>query len=149
MEKLSNRDLKDNEFKNFIKELSKIANDNDFKLATCAEKIDLSEYGIEHNCCIDRELIEKIVGCKLKVSKDKNQRIECGCVESVEIGAYNTCKNGCAYCYANYSEKNVEANFLKYDPTSPILCSRIEVEDKVNIRKVASLKETQLSIFDI
>ncbi|MFR0847090.1 MAG: DUF1848 family protein [Eubacterium sp.] len=36
--------------------------------------------------------MEKIVGCKLNVGKDKNQRIECGCVESVEIGTYNTCK---------------------------------------------------------
>ena len=67
---------------------------------------------------------------------------------SVEIGAYNTCKNGCSYCYANHSEKSVEANYLKYDPTSPILCGRVE-GDKVNLRKVASLKETQLSIFDV
>ena len=43
-----------------------------------------------------RELIEKIIGCKLNVGKDKNQSKECGCVESVEIGTYNTCKNGCA-----------------------------------------------------
>ena len=35
---------------------------------------------IIHNCCIDRELIEKIIGCKLNVGKDKNQRKECGCV---------------------------------------------------------------------
>ncbi len=149
MEKLSYSDLSDSEFRNFIKELSGIAMDNDLKLSSCAEEMDLSEYGIVHNCCIDKKLIEKIVGCKLRVSKDKNQRNECGCVESIEIGTYNTCKNGCAYCYANYSEKSVETNSLKYDPTSPILCGRVEAEDKVSIRKVASLKETQLSIFDL
>lgn len=141
MEKLSYSDLSDSEFKSFIKELSEIAMDNDLSLSSCAEAMDLSEYGIGHNCCIDKDLIERIIGCKLKIRKDKNQRTECGCVESVEVGTYDTCKNGCVYCYANVGEKRVEANFLKYDPTSPILCSRVEAEDKVHFRKVISLKE--------
>lgn len=85
----------------------------------------------------------------MKAGKDKNQRTECGCAESVEIGAYNTCKNGCAYCYANDSAKNVESNASKYDPASPLLCGHVETEDKINLRKSVSLKETQLSIFDI
>ncbi len=149
MERLSNRNLNDSELRKFAKELSRIAGDNNIKVGSCAEKIDLDECGIIHNCCIDRALIEKLVGCKMKAGKDKNQRVECGCVESVDIGAYNTCKNGCAYCYANYSEKSVESNSLKYDPASPLLCGRLEAEDKVNLRKAASLKEIQLSIFDI
>ena len=149
MDALSNYALNESELKGFAKELSKIANDNNIKIASCAEKIDLEECGIVHNSCIDRALIEKIIGCRLKADKDKNQRTECGCVESVEVGAYDTCKNGCAYCYANNSEKSVELNSAEYDPLSPLLCSRVKAEDKIKIRKAASLKETQLSIFDL
>ena len=61
------------------------------------------QFGIEHARCIDERLLGKLLGCSLNVDKDKNQRLECGCVASVDIGMYNTCKNGCRYCYANYS----------------------------------------------
>ena len=149
MDGLSSYELNDDELLEFAEKLSKIAADNNIKIGSCAEKIDLDECGIIHNCCIDRELIEKIIGCKLNVGKDKNQRKECGCVESVEIGTYNTCKNGCAYCYANYSSKSVETNAAKYDPSSPLLCGQVQEDDKITIRKVESLKETQLSIFDM
>ena len=149
MDNLLSYDLSDSELRGFAKELSNIAKENHIKIGSCAEKIDLDEYGIIHNSCIDKELIEKIIGCKLKINKDKNQRIECGCVESVEVGTYNTCKNGCVYCYANYSAKSVGSNFQKYDPLSPLLCGHIEKDDKISTRKVVSLKETQISIFDI
>lgn len=149
MDNLLSYDLSDSELREFAKELSNIAKENHIKIGSCAEKVDLDEYGIIHNSCIDKELIEKIIGCKLKINKDKNQRIECGCVESVEVGTYNTCKNGCVYCYANYSAKSVESNFQKYDPLSPLLCGHIEKEDRISTRKVVSLKETQISIFDI
>lgn len=149
LERLSQIEFDDQEIKNFAKKISIIAKENDIIVCSCAEKIGLTEYGIEHNCCVDRKLIENIIGCKLKVHKDKNQRKECGCVESVEIGAYNTCKNGCAYCYANYSQDSVESNCSKYNPLSPLLCSTVMPEDKINQRQVKSLKELQLSIFDL
>lgn len=60
-------------------------------MGSCAERIDLDECGIEHNCCFDKKLIENIIGCELSVEKDKNQRRGCGCMESVEIGTYDTC----------------------------------------------------------
>lgn len=148
MDSLSSYELNDCELRKFAKELSKIASDNNISLGSCAEKINLEECGIVHNSCIDRELIEKIIGCKLNVGKDKNQRIECGCVESVEIGTYNTCKNGCLYCYANYSSKSVETNTVKYDPLSPLLCGQVEKNDKITIRKLVSLKQSQCSFFD-
>lgn len=133
------------ELKEFACELSRIARENNMQIASCAERIDLTECGIVHNSCIDKNLIEEIIGCKLKATKDKNQRTECGCVESIEVGTYNTCKNGCVYCYANHSPESVMTNCRAYDVNSPILCGRITEEDNITERKVAALKETQLS----
>ncbi len=149
MELLDLYELDKAELLSFAKKISDIARKNGMEIGSCAENIDLEECGIEHNSCIDKTLIESIIGCKLKVEKDKNQRRECGCMESVEIGTYNTCKNGCQYCYANYSEESVAKICSKYDSESPILCGVLDENDKITERKVKSLKERQLSIFDL
>jgi DNA repair photolyase len=100
------------EEKNLIAQsFSEIARNNNLSIDTCAEDIDLSGYGIMPARCIDDRLISKITGYNLQVKKDENQRLECGCVKSKDIGEYNTCSNGCVYCYANYSN-NIAENVL-------------------------------------
>lgn len=142
-------DRNQNELIEFSAKLAEIARNNGMEIETCAELIDLSSCGIKHGSCIDKNLIEKITGCSIKVKKDKNQRKECGCVESVEIGAYNTCSNGCRYCYANDSNERVKGNIALYDAHSPILCSKITKEDKITERIVKSMKEEQISMIDL
>lgn len=141
------RSLSREEMVYMAKEMAGIAKSSGLVIETCAEKLDLQDVGIRHGSCIDKKQIEKIVGCTLKLEKDKNQREECGCFESVEVGTYNTCKNGCRYCYANYNEEKVRACAKLYDAGAPLLCGRLEPEDKVTERKVRSYKEPQMQLF--
>ena len=77
-----------------MQRFSEIAKEYGFYIDTCSEAIELDRFGITHAHCIDRERFERIGKCKLAVGKDQNQRPECGCIASIDIGTYNTCKNG-------------------------------------------------------
>lgn len=128
-------------------QIANIAAKYNFSVASCAEKIDLSEFGIKHSSCIDKELIENLIGSKITAQKDKNQREECRCVESIDIGSYNTCIHGCSYCYANYNMTNVQLNHSMYDANSPILCGTLSPDDKVTKRVVKSLADHQIGLW--
>lgn len=141
-------ELRQEETAQFALELSRLASENGMVIESCAEHMDLSKYGIHSGRCIDKRRIERILGCTIAGGKDPNQREECGCMESVEIGAYNTCLNGCRYCYANVSQRAVERIREVYDPQSPLLCGRLGEEERITERKAGSLKERQLSLWN-
>lgn len=107
-------------------------------IQTCAEAIELESVGIKHGKCIDSVLIEDLLGVKLVVGKDPNQRKECGCVQSIDIGEYNTCAHGCKYCYANFKDSMVARNRAAHDPMSPLLIGHLGADDKVTERKLFS-----------
>ena len=128
-------------------QLAEIARSHDLAIDTCAEKIDLQKYGISHARCIDDRLLSELLGESLSVDKDKNQRLECGCISSIDIGMYNTCLNGCRYCYANYSRKSVNGNYEKHNPSSPLVSGEVGEGDKINDRSVKSCRSAQLQVF--
>lgn len=122
------------------KELASLGAKYGLRLSTCSETIDLSPFGIEKGKCIDDQRIEAILGYSLRMKKDRNQRRECGCMESVDLGAYNTCPHGCLYCYANHKQGTVEANRENHDPQSPFLFGEVGDRDQIIVRKLDSLK---------
>lgn len=128
--------------------MAEIAHSYGLRIDTCAEEIDLSQYGIEHAKCIDDRLFSQLLQCPLEIKKDKNQRLGCGCVESVDIGAYNTCRNGCKYCYANYSSKAVCMSSGNHSPDSPLLIGEVGIDDEIKERKMFSYKINQMQ-FDL
>lgn len=135
--------LTGNDLAAFAGELAALAHRYHLQITACAEAADLSPYGIGRSSCIDRGLIEELTGYKIKANQDKNQRNECGCIESIETGTYNTCKNGCLYCYANHSRESVIHNCRRYDADSPLLCGVITEHDKITERKIKSLRDKQ------
>ena len=131
----------------FAGQLAKIAAKYGVKLQTCAESMNLMALGITSSACIDKELLEDIGGFKLDVKKDANQRAECCCAASIDIGAYNTCPGGCLYCYANYNAPLVQTNISAHDKTSLLLSGKLTAQDVVTERKMKSCKIIEDSLF--
>ena len=106
-----------------------IAGSHALQLFTCCEETDLSPLGIGHGACIDPLLIRRLFGIEASFRKDKNQRSACNCVESVDMGCYNSCSFSCAYCYANFNEgkKSCPDHFLD----SPALLGRYDGEVEI------------------
>jgi len=127
---------------------AQIAKEHNIYIDTCAEDIELQKFNISHAHCIDKERFERLGNYTLTIDKDKNQRTECGCIASIDIGAYNTCKNGCLYCYANYSSKTVSSNYSKHNPNSPLLFGAVGADDTIKPRDVFSCRDCQMKLFD-
>ncbi len=126
---------------------SDISSENGFEIYTCSEKIDLLKYQIKHGACIDKNIIQKVLGYSIADVKDKNQRPECLCLESIDIGTYNCCGNGCSYCYALQNEKTAFSNMQKHNPLSPVLIGDVNPSAVITQRKRDSVIIKQLSLF--
>lgn len=122
-----------------VKEFIKIGKQYNIEISGCGN-MDLQKVGLETKACIDKQFVEAAIGRTITKKKDKNQRDTCYCMPSVEIGTYNTCLNGCTYCYANWSNPSIKRQVDQFDINSSMLCSQLTGTEKVNDRKLVRLK---------
>ena len=112
-------------FGDLMRSFAGAARENEMEIVSCAEEIDLLQYGIQPGKCIDDGYIRRVFGLDVTHAKDPSQRKACGCVVSKDIGMYDTCSFGCTYCYATGGGVNgferARRNHATHDPLSPTL----------------------------
>lgn len=84
--------------------LRQIAKTYDLDLYLCSQASMSEASDIAPSSCIDGVLLQELHPDRAPVStkKDRTQRTECLCTESVDIGSYTQfCPHCCIYCYAN------------------------------------------------
>ena len=89
-----------NALHNLLAEIAKCAKAKNMEIQSCAEKENFTALGIKPGACIDASLINDFSGMKFS-GNDKNQRPNCLCCKSIDIGVYNSCSARCVYCYAS------------------------------------------------
>jgi hypothetical protein len=118
------KDLNTEEKITLIESILPIAKDHGITLYACCELPELYQLGIQPISCVDADMF-----C-VNTPRDKNQRKGCNCAESVDVGAYNSCMNGCLYCYANHAKTKVEQNYLRHDSNGELLIGPVRELDK-------------------
>lgn len=100
-------------------------------IQTCGTNGDYRRYGIAPSGCMTLDILSRANGIEFRALKHRGMRPGCHCIESRDIGAYDTCLNGCRYCYANQSPAKARENYPRHDPDSPLLLGKLLPTDVI------------------
>jgi hypothetical protein len=107
------------EKKALLRQLADIAASHKLMLRVCSQP-DLAQGVAPGARCVDADRLSSLIGQRL-TAKLKGSRKECGCFESKDIGAYDTCPHGCVYCYAVQNRKLALSRYKSHDANSELL----------------------------
>jgi len=100
--------------------LAEIAAQHGIELHACCDD-SLVRGPIRKASCVDAELLARLYPDRVGPVAVRPTRKQCGCCESKDIGAYDTCLHGCVYCYANASKETAEQRWRQHDPSAEAL----------------------------
>ncbi|HYH37605.1 MAG TPA: DUF1848 domain-containing protein [Azospirillum sp.] len=103
-----------------LSDLAGMAAEHGMALTLCTQP-DLTDVpGVQAARCVDAERLSDVAGAPV-AARRKGNRPGCLCAESRDIGAYDTCPHGCAYCYAVSSRATARTRFQAHDPEGEFL----------------------------
>lgn len=126
-----------------------IAKKHNMIIQTCATDENYEQYGILTSGCLTADILGKANNVKFKKLKHSGNRKNCNCMESRNIGDYDTCPNGCKYCYANQNPQIAKLNYEKHNPNSPLILGDLQETDEIiqGSQKSFLIKYEQKSLF--
>ena len=125
------RPLTDEQKRTLAQGLGAIAKEYGLYLQTCATREDYEPFGIHRSGCMTTEIFSEALGLTFKRQAHKGNRLGCACMESRGLGDYNSCPNGCRYCYANKDHAKALDNYRLHDPQSPLLLGHVREGDTI------------------
>lgn len=114
-----------------VQGLARIAQQYQLPMQNCASRRDFSHLGISSRACLSQSLLEETLGRRFVPLPVRKSRPGCHCVEARDLGTYDSCANGCVYCYANTSPARVRASMSRHDPSSPLLIGHLHKGDVI------------------
>ena len=108
-------------FDRLVSHFVSCARGHQLEIVSCADHGALLRCGIPPGKCVDDALVARLLGVEVSHARDKGQRKHCRCVESKDIGAYDTCLHACRYCYASQRVALSLRHPVRHDPDSPLL----------------------------
>ncbi len=112
-------DPSDEEKRVLLNGLAAIAREQDMTLTLCAQPHLLVD-GVAPAHCIDVQRLADIAGRDI-AAREKGNRVGCACAQSRDIGAYDSCAQGCAYCYAVTSPPTAQSKIATLDVNAAML----------------------------
>ncbi len=141
------REVEDEERLVLGKELIDIAKSHGMVVRPCGEGTDLEVLGADCSGCMTIPIYERAIGKRLRVPNWKPNRDLCSCYLGCDIGAYDTCRHLCRYCYANNDAEAVDRNFRRHNPASPFLIGDVQSGDSIHDVEQYSWIDTQTTLF--
>lgn len=114
------------------KNIGLIAQKNKILLQTCATIENYEKYNIIQSGCITAEILGTANGVTFSNIRHTGNRKGCRCMESRNIGDYDTCPNGCKYCYANQNPQIARKNYEKHNADSPLILGGLNPTDEIS-----------------
>jgi hypothetical protein len=116
-------DPPDDERRALLADLAGIGAEAGLRVSLCGqEDLRAGLPGVAPAACVDAARLSDVAGRPIR-ARPKPHR-PCGCAESRDIGAYDTCPHGCAYCYAVRNRDLAKRRHGAHDPAAPFLDRR-------------------------
>lgn len=123
-----------------VREMAAVAAAYKLAFTACCDSFLQETCGVKAAQCIDDRQLAAIWPEVGSYPGDTGQRSGCGCVRSVDIGAYDSCIHGCRYCYATVNPRLAAAHHAAHDPKGPLLLGTLTGTETIRPAKETGRK---------